>query len=176
MEKKHILLAQAGDADAYATVFSVYEVELYKLAYVQVGNHEDSLDLVQETAYRSFKYIRSLKQPEFFKTWLIRILLNATNDLLKKRYTYEELDDQTTLEDTAVDTDVRVTLDAMMTYLTPQEKQVVYLKIYEDMTLQQITELLDTKLGSTKTIYYRALGKLKAVFREEDTNEFKGGA
>ena len=68
--------------------------------------------------------------------------------------------------------DVRVTLEAAMKYLTVEEKNIILLKYYEDLTLQQIAETLDMKLGTVKTILYRALRKLrKALEKEGTTNE-----
>ena len=46
------------------------------MAYVYVKNKDDALDVVQEVAYQSFKKIDTLKKPEYFKTWLIKIAIN----------------------------------------------------------------------------------------------------
>ena len=63
--------------------------------------------------------------------------------------------------------DLKFTLEAVMTYLTPIEKQVVYLKYYEELTFQEISDILQMKLGTVKSILYRALSKLKQALHEE---------
>lgn len=176
MDVRLIKKAQKGDAAAYEQLFAHYEVEIYKLAFVYVKNRDDALDLVQEVAYRSFKYIHTLKEPAYFKTWLIRILMNSANDLLKKRPQHEPLQPELYVVPTDEELDVKVTLEGMMEYLTKEEKDVVLLKYYEDYTFEQIADVLDLKLGTAKTILYRALKKLKQALVKEGTSygQFKG--
>ena len=167
MEKRLIRRAQKGDADSYAQLFAKYEADLYRMAYVYSGRREDALDLVQEVAYRSFKYIHSLKDPRYVKTWLVRILINCANDFYKKLPDAKEYEDDAFIEDEQVD--VKVTLEAAMKYLTVDEKNIILLKYYEDWTVQQIADALDMKLGTVKTILYRALRKLRDALEKEGT-------
>ena len=66
--KMLILKAQHGDAQAFMKLFSEYEQELYCIAFINVKNEADALDVMQEVAYRAFKGIKDLKNPEYFKT------------------------------------------------------------------------------------------------------------
>lgn len=77
--------AQKGDDGAFYALFHQYEQDIYRMAFVYVKNQNDALDVVQETAYRSFKSIKTLKDPSLFKTWLIRIAVNCSLDVLRKR-------------------------------------------------------------------------------------------
>lgn len=54
------------------------------MAYVYVKNRDDALDVVQEVAYQSFKKIDTLKNPEYFKTWLMKITMNCATNQVKK--------------------------------------------------------------------------------------------
>lgn len=85
MQEIYIKRAKDGDAEAFAELFRQFEVDLYKMAYVYVGNETDALDVVQDVAYRSFKYIHSLQKATYIKTWLMRITINCSTDLLKRR-------------------------------------------------------------------------------------------
>ena len=69
--------AQKGNDKAFLTLFQQYEQDIYRTAFVYVKNQSDALDVVQETAYRSFKSIKDLKEPKYFKTWLIRIAISC---------------------------------------------------------------------------------------------------
>ena len=162
--------AQKGDDEAYAALFTTYEGDLYRFIYTQCGNVEDTLDILQEVAYRSFKYIHTVKEATFFKTWLFRIAINASNDSFKKRKYFELLNDTYAEENFQQLSDLKFTLEAVMTYLTPIEKQVVYLKYYEELTFQEISDILQVKLGTVKSILYRALSKLKQALQEEGYN------
>ncbi|MEH7110046.1 sigma factor [Bacillus sp. JJ1764] len=64
---------------------------MYRMAFTYVKNQNDALDVVQETAYRSFKNINTLKNPEFFKTWLIKIAINCAIELVRKNKKVIEL-------------------------------------------------------------------------------------
>ena len=168
MQKDYIKRAKAGDAEAFAELFRQFEVDLYKMAYVYVGNETDALDVVQEVAYRSFKYIHSLQEVTYIKTWFIRITINCSTDLLKRRgdiLPYEEnLDEGEEPYEELVE---KWALEDVMIKLTKEEKDVVLLKYYQDYTLQQTATILQLKLGTTKTILYRALKKLRQALEQE---------
>ncbi|WP_235616013.1 sigma-70 family RNA polymerase sigma factor [Metasolibacillus sp. FSL H7-0170] len=166
MNERLLRQAQRGDDAAYIKLFQQYEQELYAMAYVYAKNKDDALDIVQECAYRSYKAIQQLREENYFKTWLIRILINCAHDLLKKRPHYEELHDTDLIEE-PVALDTQFTLQSVMEHLSIEEKHVVLLKYYEDFTFEQIADILQLKLGTTKTILYRALKKLKAKLEEE---------
>lgn len=168
VQEIYIKRAKDGDAEAFAALFRQFEVDLYKMAYVYVGNESDALDVVQEVAYRSFKYIHSLQEATYIKTWLMRITINCSTDLLKRRgdiLPYEENLDEG--EEPYEELAEKWALEDVMTRLTKEEKDVVLLKYYHDYTLQQTATILQLKLGTTKTILYRALKKLRRALEQE---------
>ncbi|UTI40763.1 RNA polymerase sigma factor [Niallia sp. RD1] len=68
------------------------------MAYVYVKNKEDALDIVQETAYRSFLKLSSLKDLSLFKSWLLKIAINCSIDLLRKNKKLVYFQVESTLE------------------------------------------------------------------------------
>lgn len=76
--------AQKGNDKAFLKIFQQYEEEVYRMAFLYVKNQEDALDVVQEVAYQSFKNIHTLKKPEYFKTWLMKITINCAINITKK--------------------------------------------------------------------------------------------
>ena len=81
--KALIKKAQNSDEKAFTKIFEKYESDLYKVAYVYVGNQDAALDVLQETAYRSFKSIKNLKENQYLKTWLIKIAINCSLDFIR---------------------------------------------------------------------------------------------
>lgn len=77
--------ARKGNETAFLELFQEYENDIYRTAFMYVKNQDDALDVVQETAYRSFKAIKSLKEPKYFKTWLLKIAITSALELLRKR-------------------------------------------------------------------------------------------
>lgn len=162
---KLVKKAQKGDDDAYITLFSEYEELIYRIAYLYVKNEEDALDVVQETAYRSFKSIRSLKQAKYFKTWITKIAITCAIDILRKNKRTIFIDDYKgdfeTMEDKTTEITTSLSLMELLKLLQDDEKTILILKYYQEYTFSMISEFLDMPLGSVKTILYRALEKLR---------------
>jgi RNA polymerase sigma-70 factor (ECF subfamily) len=55
--------------------------QMYRTALMQLRNEHDALDAVQETLIKAFQNIKSLKQNRFFKSWIIRILINECHNI-----------------------------------------------------------------------------------------------
>lgn len=171
---KLVKKAQKGNDKAFLKLFQTYEQDLYRIAFVYVKNQTDALDVVQETAYRSFKAIKSLSEPNYFKTWLIRIVISCSLDLLRKQKKVIQLKPELT-EDLSTelnfDMDLKMTLNDLIEQLEENEKSVVILKYYYGLTFKEISETLDVPLGSAKTVLYRAVGKLRESMKGADFYE-----
>lgn len=160
---KLVKKAQKGDDKAFLKLFQKYEEEIYRMAYVYVKNKNDALDVVQEVAYRSFKKIDMLMNPEYFKTWLIKITINCAINLMKKnkkvvllKPEYEEF-----IGSEDEDITLFLSLKDLIDTLQEEEKSVVLLRFYHNYTFKEISELLDMPLGTAKSILYRALKRLR---------------
>lgn len=77
--------ARKGNDNAFLKLFQEYESVIYRTAFMYVKNQNDALDVVQETAYRSFKSIKNLNESKYFKTWLIKIAISCALDMLRKQ-------------------------------------------------------------------------------------------
>lgn len=162
--------AQKGNEKAFLKLFQMYEADIYRMAFVYLKNEEEALDIVQETAYKAFDKIESLKEPAYFKTWLIKIAISSSLNRLKRlekivpmqneyiNYMQFEQDDPT----------VKVLLQQILEELTSEEKGIVLLKYYEGYTFQEIADTLQIPLGTVKSILYRALKKLRVQVEEAD--------
>lgn len=136
-----------------------------------VKNQDDALDVVQETAYRSFKEIKSLKEPKFFKTWLLKIAINCAVDLLRKQKKVVHLKPglmELISEDVKEDIDLEITIQELMELLDEHEKGVIILRFYHDLTIREIAETLGMPLGTVKTVFYRALNRLRKELKGDD--------
>lgn len=171
--RRLVIKAQKGNDKAFLKLFQQYEEDIYRMAYVYVRNKDDALDVVQEVAYQSFKKLDTLKEPNYFKTWLIKITINCAINFRKKNQKviqlkpeFEELigsDDE--------DISLSLSLQELMNTLQEDEKNVVLLKFYHDHTLKEISELLEIPLGTAKSVLYRALNKLRKGVKEAGNYE-----
>ncbi|WP_422124498.1 sigma-70 family RNA polymerase sigma factor [Planococcus sp. X10-3] len=163
--------AQKGDDHAFYALFQQYEQDIYRMAFVYVKDQNDALDVVQETAYRSFKAIKTLKEPKFFKTWLLRIAVNCSLDLLRKQQAVVRLlpeIEENLSGDADEDIPLEITVRDLIEQLDEGEKSVVLLRFYEDLSFKEVAETLDIPLGTAKTILYRALAKLRKNWKGAD--------
>lgn len=74
-----------GDAKAFEELLILEERMLFYKALTYVSRKEDALDAIQETSCKAFLSIGQLQNPEYFSTWLFRILIRECYQLLKKR-------------------------------------------------------------------------------------------
>ncbi|WP_084591368.1 sigma-70 family RNA polymerase sigma factor [Ureibacillus sinduriensis] len=158
--------AQKGNDKAYLMLFQQYETDIYRMAYVYVKNKDDALDLVQEVAYQSFKNIRTLKNPEYFKTWLMKITINCALNLLNKNKNVLPLNSEIQIGTEEEDIALSISLHKLIDTLKEDEKSVILLKYYDDRTLKEISEILEIPLGTAKSVLYRALEKLRQNIKE----------
>ena len=169
--------ARNGDEDAFLELFQKYEEEIYRTAFIYVKNQNDALDAVQETAYRSFKSIKNLREPKFFKTWLIRITISCSLDILRKRKKvillnpeFEECisDDSEDANDVTI---LEMTIQDLIEGLNENEKSIIILRFYQDLTIREVSETLNIPLGTAKTVLYRALKKLRKNLKGDGVYE-----
>ena len=77
--------AKRGDKEAFCNLVRVNKVAIYRVAKSILNKEEDIEDAVSEAILKAYKNIKTLKNDDFFKTWLIRIVINESNNLYKKR-------------------------------------------------------------------------------------------
>jgi RNA polymerase sigma-70 factor, ECF subfamily len=160
--------AQKGNDKSYLMLFQQYQEDIYRMAYVYVKNKDDALDIVQEVAYQSFKRISTLRKPEYFKTWLMKITINCALNLINKNKKVIRLNPDFEVPTAAEDEDIALSLSLyeLMDTLQDTEKSVILLRYYNDLTLKEVSEILDIPLGTAKTVLYRALEKLRQNIKE----------
>lgn len=135
----------------------------YRAAFTYVKNEPDALDIVQESAYKAMKECRKLKDKSLADTWLYRIVMNTSLDLLRKRHrevswSEEYLETKEGIcEQGFVDVDIMDTLSR----LEEKDRAVIVLRFFEGFKLEQIAEATGERVGTVKSRLYRALKKLK---------------
>ena len=139
--------------------------QYYRLAYSYVHHAEDASDLVQNGACKALKSSATLRQPEYARTWVYRIMLNECFQYLRqpKYLSYETLQEENGLEagsreDHYTDIDLQRAIDA----LPEKEKAIIQLKYFEDMKLEEIAQILDENVSTVKSRLYRCMKKLRS--------------
>jgi RNA polymerase sigma-70 factor (ECF subfamily) len=166
--------AQKGNDKAFLTLFQQYEQDIYRTAFVYLKNQSDALDVVQETAYRSFKSIKNLKESKYLKTWLIKIAISCSIDILRKQKNVVNLKpefEELIVGDVNEDIDLEITIKGFIERLNEVEKSVIIFRFYEGLTIKEVSKALNIPLGTAKTILYRALNKLRKDLKGDGVYE-----
>lgn len=148
----------------YAQRAMAEKERLYRSALLYLGGEAAALDTVDEAVYRGLLACGRLRQPEFFSTWLTRILLNACADELRRRR--REAAFAHPPETAAPDYDSLPLRDAVARL--PQElRSVVVLRYFSGYTLAETAEILSLPPGTVSTRQRKALALLRLELCEE---------
>ncbi len=156
-----------------ADTWSVTFVELadpllndaYRLAGYLLGSAPDAEDAVQEALTRAWQAWPSLRDKERFEPWFDRILVNICRDRLRKKrgHRQEELDEELPVytEDPFKAALARAEIDRLVQVLNPDQRVVVGLRFWRDLSLQEIADLLGIPLGTVQSRLHYALRALR---------------
>ncbi|MBD2872622.1 sigma-70 family RNA polymerase sigma factor [Paenibacillus arenilitoris] len=174
MEKdEYASAAIKGDETALLQRIEMDKQQLYAIAYSYMRNEDDALEAVQETVCRVWVKRRTLREPQFFSTWMIRILIRVCLDARKKRQREWPLERDIGRRERlgqADDAAERLDIAAQVQLLPPKYRMVVTLKYYRDMTITDIAKLLEKPEGTIRTWLNKALKTLRA-----DATMLEGG-
>lgn len=140
-----------------------YKDSIYRLAYSYVRNVENALDIVQESIYKAFSSINSLKKSEFIKTWFYKIVVNTSIDFIRKRKKEILVDDEFILYNDLGHSDVYgdIDLQKALSKLPQDYRTIITLRYFEDLKIKEIAMVLDLNENTVKTKLYKGLDKLK---------------
>ncbi|WP_409294159.1 sigma-70 family RNA polymerase sigma factor [Peribacillus sp. SCS-26] len=161
--------AVRGDEQAFSALIKAQGEKLYKTAFLYVRNKEDALDVVQETAYKAFLSISGLKNPEYFGTWLIKILIRCSYTLLNKRKkSFLPGDDviNAFLDSADIPPQSCQDLPTALEKLEGNYRTVIILFYYHDWPIKSIAEAMEKPEGTVKTYLRRARLELKTILKE----------
>lgn len=191
--------AAAGDAGAFETLVLKYQSQIYNLCFRMTGNSEDAADLAQESFLKAWNNLPGFHFEAAFSTWLYRLASNTCLDYLRsaKRHpqvslTVEDDDGaETTLdvpdpaptpEDAAITAEEQRLLVWAMNALEPEQRQILTLRVVNEMSYADIAQVLCIQEGTVKSRLSRARDALRKKLSEAGnkplsapSNNRKGG-
>lgn len=146
---KLVKRAQENDAEAFIQLMELCKVNMYKVAKAYLHNEEDAADAVADTILTCFEKIQDLRQPKYFKTWMIRILINTCNDMIKQRRRDCPIEEYLEIP---VEDRERQNVEFLETLNKIDEKYRIVLVLYyvEGFSIKEIAKLLDMKEVTVK--------------------------
>lgn len=142
------------------------ERPLYRVARGVLRRPQDCADAVQEALLKAWAARASLRQPEYFKTWLTRILINECKTMLRRKHPLLPLEalPETAAEESGCDVDLERAL-----YALPEKYRIVVVMHYrEGYSVEEIAAVLRVPAGTVKARLSRARARLRQELRDEE--------
>ena len=140
-------MTERADEKIQQVLLECYE-KYYRLAYSYMGNQEDALDVVQESAYKAIRDSKKVENENYISTWIYRIVVNTAIDMLRKRkkegINTQIEDYEMPVEDTYSDPDLAVALNR----LKAEERLVITLRYFEELSLEEISDIAGEPLST----------------------------
>ena len=151
----------------FATRVQLLQKRLYRTAYLFLGNETSALETVDETIYKGLKSLWQLRQPEYFDTWLTRILINECKRERKRLSRLSPTNHLPEEQTTECDYDT-LPLKEAVKKLPVALREVIILRFFSEYTLAETAKTLHIPQGTVVTRQRRALALLKLELREEE--------
>lgn len=166
--------ARKGDMQSYTELMKKLEKDLYRIAHTRLSNDDDIFDAIQNTMINVYQHIKKLKNYDYFKTWVIRILLNECNKIYKQNIRNKRILEKTTIK---IDVNNEIIkskeyeefrqFDKMIASLNSEE-QLIFTLFYKDgYSCKEISKITRIKENTIKSKLDRGREKLKKFLGEE---------
>ena len=153
------------DMNEFAERAESAKAKLYKTALLYLGDPDAAEEALDEAIYRGLKGCKKIREPEFFDTWLTRILINACYAEMKRRKNRVSYD---ALPESAAEIYDSLPLDEALRRLPKELKDVIILRFFSGYTLKETSEMLDIPQGTAVTRQRRALKILRMELDAEE--------
>lgn len=159
-------------ADAFRNLADQHLDESYGLAYLILGHHAEAEDATHDAFVTAWRKWSTLRDPDLFAHWFDRILVNTCRNRLRHLARWQTHDLSAELPSLAPDdyarTHDRAQLWPALTRLNPDQRIVVVLRFYRDLSIDQIAATVGAPPGTVKSRLHRGLRELRAGLDQLD--------
>lgn len=168
-EKKTVLRAIKGDAEAFGALYTEHLDAIYRYIYFRVGDSVEAEDLTEEVFVKAWEALPGYKVMQYpFKSWLYRIAHNLVVDYHRKRrpLLLPDLDLHGSSTPPSATEDIierrhnAKVLAAAIQKLGEEEQQVIILRFVEGLSHQEVAEVIGKSQAASRIIQHRALARL----------------
>ena len=166
--------AKRKDPEAFEILMRDELSGMYRVAHSILKNDEDVADAIQDTMLKCWEKIGTVKKFSFFRTWLIRVLINNCNDILRKRkptVSFDEVPEVPTVDDYFTDS-----WKEIVRRLDEKYRLVIELFYVEELPTREIAKILKISDASVRSRLSRGRKQLEKFVKEsyeEGAYEYK---
>lgn len=164
-----VLKAQNHDKEAFSQLIKAYTASMYKVAIAILKNDDNAADAIGETILTCWEKLPELRREDYFKTWLIRILINKCNIIYnqnKRMAPLEEVQEMSS-SDTLYEIEWLDTLDR----LAPKYREVIVLYYGERFKIREISQILNISESLVKKRLVKARESISGFY--SDRKEYR---
>jgi len=176
-EVKLICEAKGGNLSSFEMLVKSYQKKIYYLAYRMTKDHDAADDIAQETFIKAYYSLQKFKEGYGFFPWIYRICMNlAINYLKRQKFTVAESEAFPQMEkkeavgfdplNILVGEEKRINIENAIEKLPPPFKAVFVLKVYEDLSYEEISKTLNISKGTVMSRLFRARERLIKELKE----------
>ncbi len=174
-----VALARDGDSEAFQALVERHSRAVFRLAHRMTGSAQDAEDVVQETFLKAYRQLSRFESRANFSTWLHRIAVNCSIDLIRSRPHREAGHDEADLDQLGRDergrtaqasperlmlsTEVQDRVMTAMSALSAMERAAFTLRHFEGQSIEEISQALGLKANATKHSIFRAVKKMRVA-------------
>lgn len=155
--------------DAFTELMQLHERDMYRTASAILSQDADIADAMQETILTCWEKINTLQKNRYFKTWMIRILINNCNDILRsgrRMVCVEELPEQASKD--TVETESNLEWKEALRGLDEKYRLIVVLFYVEGLRTAEIGKLLQLPDSTVRTRLARGREQLAKYYAETE--------
>lgn len=163
----NITLARKGDKEAFSKLIQEINIKLYKTGMAILKNDDDVCDALQETLINAYTKITTLKNPEYFNTWIIRIMINNCYEIIRKNRRVSKITEKI---EQSIDNYYEIyceqsNLENILKQLDEDLRLVTVLYYYDDLKVKEISKFLNIPEGTVKSRLSRARRILANIYQ-----------
>ena len=167
-ELRLVKLARKGDREAFTQLVVANERMLSRVAMATLKNPDHAADAVQDTVLQAWESLGQLRQPRYFKTWVVRILLNKCYRISAQRslYAHSQLE-ETLLAGEQPDWDQSLDVASALQAMGEQDRLLLGLFYFDRLSTREIAQALGLSESCVRQRLHRGRKRFQAIYTEK---------
>ena len=166
-----------GHREAFDLIVERHRRPVYQVCYRFVGNHADASDLAQDVFLRAYRALCQFRGQSTLSTWLHRIAVNVSlNHVSSRKPPTEAIDPERHVDKRSLDPASAVLrgeqarhVRAAIAKLPPKQRSTLVLRVYQELSHEEIAKILGSSVGAVKANFFHALGNLRKLLAGQGT-------